>query len=88
MCAISNISFDFLLIEMIAAGLLLFSLFSSVALGRPTAHDVLYVHERRAEVPSGFKYVGTAAAVRDMVSLSDTIAGSGKLINYWGVRCV
>ena len=45
---------------MIAAGLLLFGLFSSVALGRPTAHDVLHVHERRTEVPSGFKYVGTA----------------------------
>ncbi|TBU22963.1 subtilisin-like protein [Dichomitus squalens] len=46
---------------MIAAGLLLFSLFSSLALGRPTAHDVFHVHERRSDVPNGFKYVGKAA---------------------------
>ncbi|KDQ17322.1 hypothetical protein BOTBODRAFT_30140 [Botryobasidium botryosum FD-172 SS1] len=29
-------------------------------------------------------YVGTAATVRDMVSLADTIEGKG-LINYWGI---
>lgn len=44
---------------MLAAGLLLFGLLSC-ALGRPTAHDTLHVHERRAEVPEGFTYVGKA----------------------------
>lgn len=44
---------------MVAAGLLFFGLFT-LALGRPTAHDPLHVHERRTEVPSGFKYVGKA----------------------------
>ncbi|RPD78397.1 subtilisin-like protein [Lentinus tigrinus ALCF2SS1-7] len=44
---------------MVAASLLLFGLFS-LSLGRPTAHDTLHVHERRTEVPNGFKYVGKA----------------------------
>ena len=44
---------------MVAAGLLFFGLFT-LALGRPTAHDPLHVHERRTEVPSGFQYVGKA----------------------------
>lgn len=44
---------------MVAAGLLFFALFS-VALGRPTARDELHVHERRSDVPSGFKYLGKA----------------------------
>ncbi len=42
---------------MVAAGLLVLSLFSSLALGRPTAQsgDVHVLH-RRAEVPKGFTY--------------------------------
>lgn len=31
-------------------------------------------------------YVGTAATVRDLVSLAEVINGPGKLINYWGIR--
>ncbi len=52
---------------MVAAGLLLFGLFS-LSLGRPTAHDPLHVHERRTDVPNGFKYVGKAdpSAVLDL----------------------
>jgi len=33
-------------------------------------------------------YVGTAATVRDMLSLSNVIDGPGKQVNYWGVRYV
>lgn len=44
---------------MVAAGLLFFALFA-VTLGRPTARDELHVHERRSDVPSGFKYLGKA----------------------------
>ncbi|KDQ21467.1 hypothetical protein BOTBODRAFT_25909 [Botryobasidium botryosum FD-172 SS1] len=42
--------------------------------------------EKRCSQLSGstLAYVGTAATVRDMVSLADTIEGK-KLINYWGV---
>lgn len=29
-------------------------------------------------------YVGTVAAVRDMLSMADTIQGPGQPINYWG----
>ncbi|TFK81380.1 subtilisin-like protein [Polyporus arcularius HHB13444] len=52
---------------MVAAGLLLFGFFS-LSLGRPTAHDPLHVHERRTDVPNGFKYVGKAdpSAVLDL----------------------
>lgn len=31
-------------------------------------------------------YVGTAAAVRDMVSLSETLEGADTPVNYWGIR--
>ena len=33
-------------------------------------------------------YVGTAAVVRDIVSLSDAIEGPEPCINHWGIRCV
>ena len=33
-------------------------------------------------------YIGSAAAVRDMLAMSDAIEGPGKLVNYFGVRCV
>src|ERR1700733_2977704 len=33
-------------------------------------------------------YVGTAATVRDMLSLSEIIDGPRKLVNYWGGRYV
>ncbi|KAH7339936.1 TAP-like protein-domain-containing protein [Rhizoctonia solani] len=35
--------------------------------------------------PNAFKYVGTAATVRDMVAMHDTIEGYDKPINFWGV---
>ena len=31
------------------------------------------------------KYVGTAAAVRDMVAMTDAMDGPGAPVNYWGV---
>ena len=48
---------------MIAAGLFFFGVLTSQALGRPTAlaRDAFHVHERRTDVPVGFKYVGHAA---------------------------
>ena len=45
---------------MVAAGLLFCAFFYSFALGWPTAHDTLHVHEKRSDVPSTFKYVGEA----------------------------
>ncbi|KAF8319323.1 hypothetical protein DL93DRAFT_2225266 [Clavulina sp. PMI_390] len=33
---------------------------------------------------NNLSYVGTAAAVRDMIALSDAIEGPGKKVNYWG----
>ncbi len=44
---------------MVAAGLLFFAS-CSLTLGRPTARDELHVHERRSDVPNGFKYLGKA----------------------------
>ncbi|KAF8319324.1 hypothetical protein DL93DRAFT_2132371, partial [Clavulina sp. PMI_390] len=35
---------------------------------------------------NNLSYVGTAAAVRDMIALSDAIEGPGKKVNYWGFR--
>jgi hypothetical protein len=37
---------------------------------------------------ANLRYVGTAATVRDMLSLSEVIDGKGKPVNYWGVRYV
>ncbi|KAI1785378.1 subtilisin-like protein [Ganoderma leucocontextum] len=53
---------------MVAAGLLFCGFFSSLALGRSTAHDTLHVHERCTDVPSRFNYVGKAdpSAVLDL----------------------
>jgi hypothetical protein len=34
------------------------------------------------------KYVGSAAAARDIISISDVLEGPGKLINYYGLRYV
>ena len=41
---------------MVAAGLLVLSLFSSLALARPTGSSEKHVLHRRAEVPQGFTY--------------------------------
>ncbi|CAE6524346.1 unnamed protein product [Rhizoctonia solani] len=35
--------------------------------------------------PNVFQYVGTAAAVRDMVAIHDALEGPEKPINYWGM---
>ncbi|CAE6457439.1 unnamed protein product [Rhizoctonia solani] len=32
-----------------------------------------------------FQYIGTAAAVRDMIAMHDILEGSDKPINYWGI---
>jgi hypothetical protein len=39
-----------------------------------------------AQHPTGqfLPYVGTTAAVRDMVAMADSLEGNGTLINYWG----
>ena len=42
--------------------------------------EVCAKHESGQFVP----YVGTTAAVRDMVALADYLEGNGTLINYWG----
>ncbi|KAF8319322.1 hypothetical protein DL93DRAFT_2074926 [Clavulina sp. PMI_390] len=34
---------------------------------------------------ANLSYIGTAAAVRDMIALSDAIEGPGKKVNYWGI---
>lgn len=34
------------------------------------------------------KYVGSAAAARDMVALNDAVEGAGQRINYWGISYV
>ena len=34
--------------------------------------------------PNTLQYVGTAAGVRDMVAMHDTLEGSDSPINYWG----
>ncbi|KAI0644613.1 family S53 protease-like protein [Trametes meyenii] len=44
---------------MVAAGLLFFASLS-LALARPTGIDELHVHERRSNVPYGFRYIGKA----------------------------
>jgi hypothetical protein len=35
--------------------------------------------------PDTFQYIGTAAAVRDMVAMHDILEGSTKPINFWGL---
>ncbi|CAE7050036.1 unnamed protein product [Rhizoctonia solani] len=35
--------------------------------------------------PDTFQYIGTAAAVRDMVAMHDALEGVGKPIDYWGL---
>ncbi|QRW20654.1 Abhydrolase domain-containing protein [Rhizoctonia solani] len=35
--------------------------------------------------PDTFKYIGTAAVVRDMVAVHDILEGKEKAINYWGI---
>ncbi|CAE6510606.1 unnamed protein product [Rhizoctonia solani] len=35
--------------------------------------------------PNAFRYVGTAATVRDMVAMHDIIEGPNKPINFWGI---
>ncbi|KAJ1300924.1 hypothetical protein OPQ81_003350 [Rhizoctonia solani] len=35
--------------------------------------------------PDTFQYIGTAAAVRDMVAMHDVLEGSDKPIDYWGL---
>ncbi|CAE6452473.1 unnamed protein product [Rhizoctonia solani] len=35
--------------------------------------------------PDTFQYIGTAAAVRDMVAMHDALEGSSKPIDYWGL---
>jgi pimeloyl-ACP methyl ester carboxylesterase len=35
--------------------------------------------------PGIYRYVGTAATVRDMVAMHDVLEGSDKPIDYWGV---
>ena len=43
--------------------------------------------KRCAEAPTGktLQYVGTAATVRDMVSLADVLEPGVQEVNYWGV---
>jgi len=38
--------------------------------------------------PGVGKYLGTAAAARDMISLNDAVEGTGKKVYYWGVSYV
>ncbi|KAH7329759.1 Alpha/Beta hydrolase protein [Rhizoctonia solani] len=38
-----------------------------------------------AHNPNAFKYVGTAAVVRDMVAMHDALEGPQKPINFWGI---
>ncbi|KAH7329760.1 Alpha/Beta hydrolase protein [Rhizoctonia solani] len=38
-----------------------------------------------AHNPNAFQYVGTAAVVRDMVAMHDTIESAEKPINFWGI---
>jgi hypothetical protein len=35
--------------------------------------------------PDTFEYIGSAAAVRDMVAMHDILEGSEKPIDYWGL---
>jgi hypothetical protein len=35
--------------------------------------------------PDTFQYIGSAAAVRDMVAMHDILEGSEKPIDYWGL---
>ncbi|KAG8687539.1 hypothetical protein FRC11_007063 [Ceratobasidium sp. 423] len=37
--------------------------------------------------PDTFKYIGTAAAVRDMIAIHAVLEGPEKPIDYWGVSC-
>lgn len=38
-----------------------------------------------AHSPNTFQYIGSAAAVRDMVAMHDILEGPNKLVDYWGL---
>ena len=38
--------------------------------------------------PNVGQYVGTAAAARDMLALTESVDGAGSKVNYWGISYV